>query len=83
MCCLHVAWLFLEDGGSTAGKRVHVGRDGTDGHVAGPRSFLDGIVVPRCECWRVRADRTCERTENKRIKRRSVMFMSERPERMT
>lgn len=44
---LHVTRLFLEDGGATAGEGVHVGRDGVDGHVAGPGSILDGIVVPR------------------------------------
>ena len=44
---LHVARLFLEDGGATAGKGVHVGRDGVDGHMAGPGSFLDGMVVPQ------------------------------------
>lgn len=47
VCGLHVARLFLEDGGATAGKGVHVGRDGVDGHMAGPGSFLDGMVVPQ------------------------------------
>lgn len=47
VCSLHVAWLFLEDGGATAGEGVHVGRDGVDGHMAWPRSFLDGMVVPQ------------------------------------
>lgn len=42
-----MTWLFLEDGGATAGKGVHVGRDGVDGHMAGPGSLLDGMVVPR------------------------------------
>lgn len=44
---LHVARLFLEDGGAAAGKGVHVGGDGVDGHMAGPGGFLDGIVVPQ------------------------------------
>ena len=65
VCSLHVARLFLEDGGATPGERVHVGRDGVDGHMAGPGCFLDGMVVPQAERWRVRAGRSCERrTEN-------------------
>lgn len=47
MCSLHVARLFLEDGGAAAGKRVHVGGDGVDGHMARPGSLLDGIMVPQ------------------------------------
>lgn len=45
MRSFHVAGLLLEDGRATAGEGVHVGRDGADGHMAGPRSFLDGMVV--------------------------------------
>lgn len=44
---LHVARLFLEDGGAAASEGVHVGRDGVDGHMAGPCCFLDGMVVPQ------------------------------------
>lgn len=44
---LHVTRLLLEDGGAAAGEGVHVGRDGVDGHMAGPGGFLDGSVVPR------------------------------------
>lgn len=47
VCSLHVARLLLEDGGATAGKRVHVGGDGVDGNMAGPGSFLDCMVVPQ------------------------------------
>lgn len=47
VCSLHVTRLFLENSGPTAGKGVHVGRDGVDGHMAGPCSFLDGMVVPQ------------------------------------
>lgn len=49
MGCLHVTRLFLEDGGATAGKGIHVGGNSVDGHMAGPGRFLDGIVVPPCE----------------------------------
>lgn len=44
--CFHVARLLLEDGGTTTGEGVHVGRDGADGHVAGPSGFLDCMMVP-------------------------------------
>ena len=47
---LHMAWLLLENGCAPTGKRVHVGGDGVDGHVAGPSRFLDGMVVPGA--WR-------------------------------
>lgn len=68
----HVARLLLEDGGATAGKGVHVGRDGADGHVARPSSFLDGMVVP--QSWRLRAGWSCEHKMKERkqnlVKRR-------------
>lgn len=60
----HVARLLLEDGGATTGKGVHVGRDGVDGHVARPSSFLDGMVVPHS--WRLRAGWSCEQRMKER-----------------
>lgn len=69
VCRLHVTWLLLEDGGATAGKGVHVGRDGVDGHMAGPGSFLNGMVIPHSSWWRVRAGCSCEWvTENRQKK---------------
>lgn len=43
---LHVAGLLLEDGRAAAGERVHVGRDGADGDVAGTGRLQDGMVIP-------------------------------------
>ena len=53
---LHVAGLLLEDGGAAAGEGVHVGGDGVDGHMAGSRGLLDGVLVPHApQRRRVRA----------------------------
>lgn len=42
-----MARLFFEDGGAPPGEGVHVGGDGIDGHMAGSRGLLDGMVVPQ------------------------------------
>lgn len=47
VCCLHVTGLLLEDCCAATGKRVHVGRDGTNGHMAGTSRLQDGMVIPR------------------------------------
>lgn len=49
MCSLHVDGLFLEDCCASAGKGVHVGRDGIDSHMAGPRCLQDGMMVPEAQ----------------------------------
>lgn len=56
--CLHMAGLLFEDGRAATRERVHVGRDGADGHVARPGCLQDGMVVPcggvgqhRRACW--------------------------------
>lgn len=45
--CLHVARLLFEDGRAAARERVHVSRDGADGHVARAGRLQDGMVISR------------------------------------
>lgn len=45
--CLHVAGLLFEDGCAATCERVHVSRDGADGHVARAGRLQDGMVISR------------------------------------
>lgn len=56
--CLHVAGLLFKDGSAATRERVHVCRDGADGHVAWAGRVQDGMMIPRggvgqhCSaCW--------------------------------